>query len=218
MPTDTAMTGYYARRASEYDRVYEKPERQADLGLLKRRVTELLRGRSVFEAACGTGWWTQHYAAAAASVFATDINDEVLALAQSRGLLAEAVVFSRADAFSLPAAPWPCDAGFAGFWWSHLRRKDELRAFLEHFLSRLEPGARFVFIDNAFVEGSSTPISRTDEDGNSYQLRTLANGETQEVLKNFPTQREVRLALAGLAGEVQWEPLPYYWLVWGSRR
>ena len=40
-------------------------------------------GAKVFEVACGTGYWTEVLARSAASVFATDINDEVLAVARS---------------------------------------------------------------------------------------------------------------------------------------
>jgi hypothetical protein len=49
-----------------------------------------------------------------------------------------------------------------------------------------------VLLDNLYVPGSSTPISRTDETGDTYQLRALASGETFEVLKNFPTEGLLR--------------------------
>jgi len=48
-----------------------------------------------------------------------------------------------------------------------------------------------VFFDNRYVEGSSTPISRRDAQGNTYQARKLDNGSAHEVLKNFPTEREL---------------------------
>ena len=41
-----------------------------------------------------------------------------------------------------------------------------------------EPHARFVFVDNRYVPGSSTPISREDGQGNEYQERTLRDGTT----------------------------------------
>ena len=52
-PPVTSMTdllGYYARRAAEYERIYARPERQADLSRLRRRLGELLAGRDVLEA------------------------------------------------------------------------------------------------------------------------------------------------------------------------
>lgn len=70
-----------------------------------------------------------------------------------------------------------------------------------------------MFIDNAFVEGSSTPILRTDEHGNTYQLRRLEDGRTHEVLKNFPTESELVSAVDGLALDVRVEFLNYYWIL-----
>eukprot|EP01030_Chromulinospumella_sphaerica_P032360 gene32360-33098_t len=81
MTVATEMTDYYARRAQDYEAIYAKPERQTDLAALRLRLPALLVGRHVYEVACGTGYWTQFVAPAAASVFATDYNEEVLALA-----------------------------------------------------------------------------------------------------------------------------------------
>ena len=68
-------------------------------------------------------------------------------------------------------------------------------------------------MDNAYVEGSSTPLSRTDESGDTYQIRKLDDGSIHEVLKNFPTESELRAAVDGLATEVQVEFLRYYWIL-----
>ena len=70
-----------------------------------------------------------------------------------------------------------------------------------------------VFIDNAYVPGSSTPLSRRDADGNTYQKRTLSDGSTHEVLKNFPTERELRSALSGLATQVRVGFIPSFWMM-----
>jgi len=43
---------YYARRAADYDRIYEKPERQDDLRRLESLLVEWLAGRNVLEVAC----------------------------------------------------------------------------------------------------------------------------------------------------------------------
>lgn len=56
------MHDYYASRAPEYDRVYLKPERQADLDAIRRWLPPLFAGRSVLEVARGTGYWTQYLA------------------------------------------------------------------------------------------------------------------------------------------------------------
>jgi hypothetical protein len=100
----------------------------------------------------------------------------------------------------------------AAFWWSHVP-KARLTDFLRGFHRVLAPGARVVFLDNVYVEGSSTPLSRTDAHGNTYQLRRLDDGSTHEVLKNFPTEPELRHVVAGWADDVQVEFLRYYWIL-----
>lgn len=55
------------------------------------------------------------------------------------------------------------------------------------------------------------PISRTDEHGDTYQMRGLDDGSRHEVLKNFPTESELRAAVHGMATEVRVELLQYYW-------
>jgi demethylmenaquinone methyltransferase/2-methoxy-6-polyprenyl-1,4-benzoquinol methylase len=92
-----------------------------------------------------------------------------------------------------------------------------MESFLHAFFARLQPGARFLFLDNRFVAGSSTPLARTDADGNTYQLRRLADGSTHEVLKNFPDEAELRAVLKPHAARIEWEACDYYWLAWGER-
>jgi protein-L-isoaspartate O-methyltransferase len=74
MTAGTGTETYYRRRAAEYDRVYDKLERQEDLESLRTQVASLLAGRRVLEVAAGTGWWTAVYADGAARVVATDVN------------------------------------------------------------------------------------------------------------------------------------------------
>ena len=68
------------------------------------------------------------------------------------------------------------------------------------------------FLDNIYVEGSSTPISRRDADGNTYQLRKLGDGSTTEVLKNFPTDDAIAKVLRESTDDLRIERLTYYWL------
>jgi demethylmenaquinone methyltransferase/2-methoxy-6-polyprenyl-1,4-benzoquinol methylase len=44
-------------------------------------------------------------------------------------------------------------------------------------------------------------------------LRRLDDGSVHEVLKNFPTENELRHAIVGLATEVQVEFLQYFWIL-----
>ena len=206
------MEQYYSKRAAEYEQIYQKPERQHELEWLRGRIPAIFRDRTVLEVACGTGYWTQYIARTAAKVHACDINDSVLEIAREKPIPKGRVNFFKADAVSLEGVPAGCDAAFAGFWWSHVK-KSELAKFVQNLAARLEPGAVVAILDNQYAEGSSTAISRRDAEGNTYQLRHLANGEQHEVLKNFPTADELREAVRPVAREAHLESLTYYWLL-----
>jgi demethylmenaquinone methyltransferase/2-methoxy-6-polyprenyl-1,4-benzoquinol methylase len=212
-PSNTPhLEHYYSKRAAEYEQIYQKPERQQELEWLRGRVPQLYRGRTVLEVACGTGYWTQFIARTAKKVHACDINDSVLEIAREKPLPANRVSFFKADAVSLEGVPNGCDAAYAGFWWSHVKKSD-LARFVRNLAAHLEPGAIVGILDNQFAEGSSTAISRRDAEGNTYQLRKLANGEEHEVLKNFPTAAELTDAVRPVAREAHLESLAYYWLL-----
>jgi SAM-dependent methyltransferase len=214
MPKDLALADYYAQRAHEYERIYQKPERQVDLSRLRPTVATFLSGLSVYEIASGTGYWTEVAASTAVRIFAVDCNEEVQAIARKKPLSPAKTTFALGDAFAPPAPPFSCNAGLAAFWWSHLLLR-EIDPFLSAFFARLEPGARFVFLDNRFVPGSSTALTRSDEAGNTYQQRPLDSGASHEVLKNFPTEAFARQCLAPHARLVEWYQLDHYWLITG---
>lgn len=67
-------------------------------------------------------------------------------------------------------------------------------------------------IDNNFVAGSSTPISRTDEDGNTYQMRKLSDGSMHEVLKNFPSENDFIDQIRPFTDNVKFTELDYFWI------
>jgi SAM-dependent methyltransferase len=205
-----ALPRYYAQRAPEYERIYQKPERQADLRALREYVAQTFTGRRVLEIACGTGWWTEVLASTARSVLATDINDEVLSIARAKPFGEAKISFQRCDAFQLDQVAGSFNAALAVFWWSHLT-KPALEKFLQVLHQRLEPGSVVLFIDNVFVPGSSTPISRRDEEGNTYQQRRLDDGSTTEVLKNFPTDEQITRVLHGRACEMIISRSQYFW-------
>jgi len=208
-PDLSSMQAYYAARAREYDAVYRKPERQSDLREIERWLPTLLAGRTVLEVACGTGYWTQFIAPVAASVLAIDSAMETLRIAEQR-VAARNVLFQVGDAYSLPRGR-AFSAAFAGFWWSHVPLERQ-HAFLRGLNASLAPGACVVLLDNRFVEGSSTPIAERDSVGNTYQARTLADGSTHRVLKNFPSEAELRaLGAAGLGESVDYRAWRFYW-------
>lgn len=202
------MVDYYRRRAREYERIYDKPERQADLARLRTCVAEEMADRDVLELACGTGYWTEVVAATARSVLAVDLAEETLDLARAKQYPFGRVRFGIADAYALERVPGTFTAGLACFWWSHVPRA-RIPEFLAGWHRRLGAGARVLLLDNRYIEGSSTPISRVDSEGNTYQLRKLDDGSEHEVLKNFPTAAELKDATG--AADAQVLELAYYW-------
>jgi ubiquinone/menaquinone biosynthesis C-methylase UbiE len=202
---------YYARRAAEYEKIFDKPERQADLARMRVDIPRLFTNRKVLEIACGTGYWTPLIAEQAESVLATDYNEETLSIAKTKTYRKSNVRFERADAYALPAWPQRFTACYGGFWWSHVPL-GRIDSFLQGLGRVLENGARVVFMDNRYVEGSSTPLSRTDTDGNTYQTRPLADGSSHEILKNFPAPQALQARLSRFGADVGYVEYEYYWV------
>jgi len=202
---------YYAERAAEYDEVYRKPERQADLAELGGLLPPVVAGKRVLEIAAGTGYWTQVLSATAATITATDLNAETIAIATQRRYGPARVSFQTADAYRLDTVPGDFDLVFCGFWWSHIPRADIAR-FLTGVRERTGPGTGLILLDNRYVSGSNHPITRTGPDGDTYQQRKLADGRSYEVLKNFPDKPQLEADLAGAAVNLTWTELEYFWL------
>ncbi len=214
MADPQSMVAYYAARAAQYDRIYQKPERQADLAQLRQMLPPLFAGQRVLEVACGTGYWTQYIAPVAEQVLALDAAPETMAIAAHRVPIGK-VQFMTGDAYALPQDQGRFGAAFAGFWFSHVPMARQ-RDFLAGLAAVLEPGARIVLLDNRYVEGSSTPIADTDAEHNTYQLRSLDDGSSHRVLKNFPGEQRLRQVLDGLAGSIVITELDYFWVLQGT--
>ena len=206
------MQAYYVQRAAYYERVYLKPERQADLRAMEAALPPLFAGRDVLEIACGTGWWTPHGARDAAAWLATDLSPETMAVARSKALPA-CVRFATVDAYAMAElGDRTFDAAFTGCWWSHVPLQ-RLPGWLDTLHARLRPGARVVMLDNSYVQTSSTPLKRRDAEGNTYQERTLDDGSVHEVLKNFPTPEQAIAMLGPRACRPQWQAYTHYWVL-----
>ena len=207
-----SMAAYYAQRAAYYERVYFKPERQLNLRAMEAWLPAQFAGRRVLEIAAGTGWWTLHGARDAQAWLATDLNPETMAVARSKPMPAS-VQFAEVDAYSFEQILGQTFNGaFAGCWWSHVPLA-QLPGWLESLHARLEPGARVVMLDNSYVQTSSTPISRTDAECNTYQDRTLDDGSVHEVLKNFPTREQAFGFIGPRARDPQWMDFEHYWVL-----
>jgi SAM-dependent methyltransferase len=207
----TELAEYYRERAAEYDAVYAKPERQQDLARLHGLLSPLVAGQRVLEIAAGTGYWTRVLSGSAAAITATDLNAETLELARAREYGGAAMTFRLADAYALDQVPGEFDTAFVGFFWSHVLRGD-LPGFVAGLSARMGPGTRLIVLDNRYVPGSSHPISRTTEAGDTYQCRTLNDGRSFEILKNFPDRAQFTTDVTGVADDLRWTQLRYYWL------
>ena len=182
------MLDYYNKRLQEYETVYTKPERQSDLNALLSRLQTDVSRREVLELACGTGWWTERLAAHAASWIATDADTGALDIVQHKAIQGLSAT-TTLNAYQ-PSVSAPVDCVFAAHWYSHLRL-DERSTFFRSVHGCLKPGGRLIMLDNNFVSGSSTAISRTDIEGNTYQTRKLKDRSLHEVLKNFPDHQQL---------------------------
>lgn len=203
------MKDYYAARAKEYDKIYSKPERQIDLRSIEQWLPDSFKGKHVLEVAAGTGYWTQFIAPVAASLVALDASAETFEIARHR-VPQSHVQWLIGDAYQIPMPDPLFDSAFAGFWFSHVP-KSRQREFLIGLNRVLQKGSKVILLDNLYVEGNSTPVSETDEEGNTYQHRSLADGSVHRVLKNFPTEAQLRTSIDGLGTQAKYMAWQYFW-------
>jgi 2-polyprenyl-3-methyl-5-hydroxy-6-metoxy-1,4-benzoquinol methylase len=208
METTRDMVQYYAKRAQEYERIYHRPERQADLKALCATIEDTFAGRDVLDVACGTGYFSACAARRARSLQGVDANETTLELARAKAI--PNASFRAGDAYELGSLTRAYSGALCTFWWSHIP-KDRIEAFLRDLHRSLEPGALVLFADNTYVEGSSTPLTRTDAGGNTYQTRKLESGAGYEVLKNFPAAGELLGWAMRFGTGVELRELTYFW-------
>lgn len=206
------VVAYYAKNVATVGQAYDKPERQDDLAELREQVAGVVDGHIVLELACGDGYWTSVLAETADSVLATDINPGMIAAAEARRLPADKVRFRVADALDLPADIGEFTAVFIGFFWSHLGREEQDR-LLAQLRQRVGKDVLLVLADDAYVEGSSETIARTDAEGTTWQILVAPDGKRYEMPKNFPSDSMLRKRLASSVREIKIARLEYYWLL-----
>jgi SAM-dependent methyltransferase len=197
---------YYAERAPVYDESagYNDPAAEQLRAPIKARYRDMFKDHTVLEIACGTGYWTPTIAEAAKLVFAVDINPVLIARAKDRCSHLRNVTFQVADAYTLTDVPTGFSAALGIWWWSHIPR-ERLAAFLAVLHSRLDAGAFVLFVDQLPYGGH---IRRKDANGNTLEQRSLPDGRVFEIVKNFPTEQDIRNALAGVADEVRYIERP----------
>ena len=204
------MLRYYAERAGEYERIYQRPERQADLARFESAIETAFAGRRVLDIACGTGYFSACAARRADSLDGVDANEETLDLAHAKRHAN--ATFRTGDAYALGTPARPYTGVLCTFWWSHMPRS-RIEDFLLGVQRQVAPGAVVLFADNTYVEGSSTPLARSDAEGNTYQRRRLDSGASYEVLKNFPAAAELVGWASRFGAGVELRQLTHYWML-----
>lgn len=207
------LTSYYNDRAKEYDKVYAIPAEQEDLQTASALFQNIFAGKTVLEIACGTGYWTKQISKTAASIYATDINRSVIDIAKTRQVNSN-ITFEVSDMFTL-RTDQKFDGLFGGFIWSHILLQD-IDPFLDKISDLLNDKGIVVFIDSNQLEGTyhdKSRITKIDDEGNSFQSRTLDDGSSHLVLKNFPTKDFLFQKLSRIATGINYIQLKHYWIV-----
>ena len=202
---------YYAKRAREYENVYFRPERKNCIEESGKILKKYFENREVLEIACGTGFWTETISQVSTKITAVDINNEVLEVAKTKKYGCN-VDFIQDDVYKLDKINGKYDSLFAGFWLSHVP-KSKISNFIELIHSKLNNDAMIVFMDNLYVEGNSTPISRSDEEGNSYQIRKLNDNSEYEIIKNFFNEQKLKVLFEDCSKEIYIQELEYFWIL-----
>jgi ubiquinone/menaquinone biosynthesis C-methylase UbiE len=165
---------YYDKRAPEYDDWYlgegsyatqVRPGWHEEVEVL-RSVVRAIKGRTILDVACGTGFLTQHLPG---GVTALDQSLNMLKIAQTR---LPAASWVQGDALSLPFRDGSFECLLGGHFYGHLAEPDRVRFLAE---SR-RVAAQTIVIDAAVRE--SVPKE-------SVQERVLKDGSTHKVYKRF---------------------------------
>ncbi len=188
------QVAYYRRRADEYDVTAYGDLATAALRI-DRLVTDMRPAGLVLEIACGTGLWTRALAEAADTVTAIDTSPEVLQLARNR-VTSTNVTFEVADVFAWEP-PERFDVIFFSAWLSHVPRS-RFAAFWLVLARLLADDGRVLFIDEHVDERAK----ETYVDGEPEVVeRTLNDGQTFRIVKNFIDPPQLELELRDLGWE-----------------
>ena len=134
-----------------------------------------------------------------------------------RGTPGKHVRFVLADAYALPRMDETFEVGMAHLWWSHVPRRSRT-AFLRQVAGRLTPDATLLLMDQNFVPGLSSPTSRTDTHGDQLVIRTLADGRSFEIVKNYPDDAELAADLATFCSKLYIARRIHFWALTAQLR
>ncbi len=187
------MVAYYGARAREYDdwwyrrgRYDRNPEDtaqwHAEVNELYAVFDALSLGGDVLELAPGTGTWTRRLVRTARSVTTVDASPEMVEL--NRANICDArVTYVIADLFAWePERVY--DAVCFGFWLSHVP-VERLDRFLATVARALRQGGLLFFADSLSEATALHDNHRVPGASAQIMARTLANGRTYQIVKNY---------------------------------
>ena len=203
---------YYALLGEALEDKYLEPDMDEDIDDMSIHLGSVLAGHTVLELGCGTGFWTEVAAESAASVLAVDINASLVDIARERPMTEAKVSFRVADALDLPEDIGTFSAVLVSFLWSHLNKKEQ-EQLLATLKKRLGKDVLLVILDDAFVEGFSETIARTEPDGTTYQILTTPDGERIEVAKSYQSDSALRKRLGTVVKEIKIERIEFFWIL-----
>jgi len=203
-PLAAAVSRYYELRAPVYDQTagYLDPAAEMVRVRAKKRLQQLFLGRHVLEIACGTAYWTAAVADVVLSIWGVDNSPAMLKQAELRCRYMPQVFLRRDDAYSLSSLRPGFNGAFAVWWWSHMPR-ELVRPFLINLHTKLAPGALVLFADQL-----PYTAERRQAGADFLEKRRLPQDHEIEVVKNFPTEKEILDALDGLARDIRYQAFP----------
>ena len=124
-------------------------------------------------------------------MLATDSSPAVLQIARKKLSEFKNVSFEQADAYSLEGVKGQFSCLFASDWWSHIPRS-KIKTFLNTIAGKLIPGSFTLFLDMSWNDYIRNEPCFFDKEGNRVSIRKLQNGSEFRVVKNFPTEDEIK--------------------------
>lgn len=199
------MNSYYSRRARFHDEYMNYTGNAAMEKLMAPLISIVgphIENKEILEIACGTGNWTEVLTRRARTVLATDAFDEYLQIARTKEYPEGVVTFKKCDAYRLNEIQDQFSAAFSADWFSHIPRQ-LIPKFLRGLNERLLPGSPIIIIDMLSRPELEAEFSHLDIDGNRICRRTLPDGGAYLVVKNFPSEVELRTCLDGFATDFE---------------
>lgn len=203
----SGMNDYYDRRAPIHDQrmSYESNEKMETLfEPIIRLLEPFITGKDILEIACGTGNWTQILTKRARTLVATDVNQSTIEIALKKKYADPQPRFVEADAYNLESVAESFDTVFMADWWAHVP-KGMLPQFLDNLHLKLRASGCVVVVDMLPYELPDDETERFDDDGNRIHERTLPEGGSFSVVKNYPSRLELIDAVSPYADEF------HYW-------